>query len=85
MEFSEFFEILWEYLNEAEGDSKERPQFFIKLIDLILREPQTDSEDTRSEKGELNPFSNKEPDTVNKYCSAQEKFPKRLPMTCLVG
>lgn len=77
MEFSEFFEILWEYLNEAEGDSKERPQFFIKLIDLILREPQTDSEDTRSEKGELNPFGNKEPDTVNKYCSGSRKIPKK--------
>ena len=80
MEFSDFFDIMWTYL--ADPESKEsnkegRPEFLKNLIDMLIREPQTEEEDQKAENGDLNPLNNKEADTINKYCSGSRKIPKK--------
>ena len=79
MEFSDFFDIMWNYManpEDKESNKKGRPEFLISLIDLMIRAPQTEAEDQMSANGELNPLSNKESDTINKYCSGSRKIPK---------
>ncbi|MFR0771371.1 MAG: hypothetical protein ACLSH6_04390 [Limosilactobacillus pontis] len=79
MEFSDFFDIMWTYL--ADPESKEsnkegRPEFLKNLIDMLIREPQTEEEDQKG-KRRFKPLNNKEADTINKYCSGSRKFQKR--------
>ena len=62
---------------DKESNKQGRPEFLVGLIDLMIRTPQTDKEDQMAKKGELNPFSNKEPDTINKYCAGSRKIPKK--------
>lgn len=81
MEFYNFFDILWTYLAEPvehENKTNGRPQFLLNLIDLIIRTPQTDIEDKEYKNGDLNPLSNKQLDTLNKYCSGARAIPKKV-------
>lgn len=79
MEFSDFFDIMWRYLADPEtkeSNKEGRPEFLTNLIDMLIREPQTEVEDQKAENGDLNPLSNKEADTINKYCSGSRNIPK---------
>lgn len=79
MEFSDFFSILLMYLGspEEKNDNKGHSQFFVSIIDWLIREPQTDFEDQKQENDDLNPFSNKEPDTNIRYCTGARKIAKK--------
>lgn len=79
MEFSDFFDMLWTYLGDPDEskDNKGRPKFFCYLIDLIIRTPQTDVEDKKAQDGDLNPFSGRVADTINKYCIGSRPIPKK--------
>lgn len=80
MEFYDFFDIMWSYMANPENEESNkqgRPEFLISLFDLMIRTPQTEVEDQMSEDGKLNPLSNKELDTINKYCSGTRKIPKK--------
>lgn len=79
MEFSDFFDMLWTYLGapEESKDNKGRPKFFRDLIDLIIRTPQTDVEDEKAQSGDLNPFTGRVADTINKYYIGSRSIPKK--------
>lgn len=79
MEFSDFFNMLWTYLGapEESKNNKGRPKFFRDLIDLIIRTPQTDVEDEKAKSGDLNPFTGRVDDTINKYCTGSRPIPKK--------
>ena len=79
MEFSDFFDMLWTYLGNPDEskDNKGRPKFFCHLIDLIIRTPQTDVEDEKAQSGDLNPFTGRVADTINKYCIGSRPIPKK--------
>lgn len=79
MEFSDFFDMLWTYLGSPDEskDNRGRPKFFCHLIDLIIRTPQTDVEDEKAQSGDLNPFTGRVADTINKYCIGSRPILKK--------
>lgn len=81
MEFSDFFNIICSYMANPEdkkSNKQGRSEFLISLIDLMIRTPQTEVEDQMAADGELNPLSDKESDTISKYCSGSRKIPKAV-------
>lgn len=75
MKFSDFFQLLYKYLANSEEISP--TSFLCRVGDDLLREPQTDIEDTLDEDGSLNPLRKVESSTVAKYCNGKRKIPKR--------